>query len=811
MKRWLAGLAIAVGTALLPAVVSADEPPANATTAGDRAGEGPLGPTTWSNALDFVSKSDSGFDKAGDAALKRARNIWKKELVARQSATLERVPKLKATGWWMTQAGRVGAWERIIGAWWYGDRVGMAQDATNAYLGDVVAGWGAVAAIALLPASASVAVVTVFGVAGAVLASTAYDELVGSRLDAAADLGVDFARDLDAMNQRIARARIWVADADRVCADARRALADARRAVGEASTAEETVRWLEEERTALEGRLARARELAARARESASPAEVAAENAGSAERAEGLATDAAGYADEACRIADEMAGTRQEDALRIWNRADRYLDRRASSVTADAAVAVDEARDRAARVGEINALRREATAAAAQAASEAAALDAQVAGGRARLEQAASEVRRSALLLQEATAATEDCHSLQGRALALLDKSPWNTHEAVRRVLDGEVRTIDPPFVELEALADAVPDAEAAVARATRRLEALAAAVADLKRELAAQVPAPDPGATARAADAAARAEAAHAEAERSAGRAASCAERARGLAEGGTGETQGPASDSGEGGWERVGGIETVGSATMSPLPAAPGGPTLDDLLSAAETAYARCNFAAASEAIARARALAPGDAQIAEIEARIAAKAERQSAAIAALQAAEQALARGARKDAVVALQRAADAAPDCFTQQVSAVSSEVRSGLGTQRKEADQRARSAVGGLLGTMIGVWNAGMGAAGGATAPGAGGADAGGSPPGSAAAGAYCSINGAPGAAELFLLLRQRPSPQVTNYVIVATTKENAAAAASGSGMEIVSRHTSYGAAVAAARQACPNPVQGSF
>lgn len=815
MKRWLARLAIVLGGALLlPGSGDADEPPAPAGSAGGAGAGEPGWLPAWADPIALAPKTDSGFESASEEILRRTRDSFDNSLLQRVEGA-QQASRLARVGRVATFAGRVGSYSGIFAAWQGGDHAGMAQEATNAFLGDVAAALGAAAAIALLPATASAGVVVAVAVAGSVTLSTAYDEWVKPGVDAAFDRGVELDRDLDAMNQRIARARLWVADADVACADARRALADGRRAVGEAETAEETVRWLEDERLALAERLTRARELTARARESASPAEVAAEATEAAARAEARAADATGYADEACRIAGEMAGTRQRDALRIWNRADRYLDRRAGSVAGDAAAAVDEARDAAARVEEINALRREAAAAAAQATAEVGAFDAQVTGARARIEQAVAAVKRSAGLLQEATATTEDCERLKSRALALLDKAPWNGREAVRRVLRMEVGPIDPPFAELEATADAVPEAEATVARASRQVESIGAAVAELRRELTTTVPAPDPGAAARATSGASRAEAARTEAERAATRATGCAERARGLAEGGSDEAERPETGGDEGGWERVGGIETVGGAATPPLPEPPAGPTLEDLLGAAETAYSRCNFAAAREAIARARSLAPGDAHVAAMEARIAAEAERQSASIAALQAAEQALARGARKDAVAALQRASDAAPDCFTQQVSAVSGAVRDGLATQRKDADQRARSAVGGLLGTMIGAWNAGVGALGGATPSNAGGAGAGGAPAGAAGggdtAGAYCSINGAPGAAELFLLLRQRPTPEVTNYLIVATTKKEAAAAAAGSGMELVSRHESYAAAVAAARRACPHPVQGSF
>jgi hypothetical protein len=115
---------------------------------------------------------------------------------------------------------------------------------------------------------------------------------------------------------------------------------------------------------------------------------------------------------------------------------------------------------------------------------------------------------------------------------------------------------------------------------------------------------------------------------------------------------------------------------------------------------------------------------------------------------------------------------------------------------------------------MIGAWNAGATADGTGTSPasGAGAAGAvGATPAGGATAGPYCSINGTSAAAELFLLLRQRPQSNVANYIIVATSKEDAAAASAVPGTELVSRHGSYGDAVAAARRACPNPVQGSF
>jgi hypothetical protein len=811
-------LALPLAAALLAAPGRADDPPADPGPPAAGQATSPL----WIDPFELAPKTDAGWEGASELALRRSQDVWDSSLAERLRAR-DQARALGRTGKVMTAFGRSASYSGILGAWSGGDPAGMAQEATNAFLGDVVSGLGAAAAIALLPATATMGTIVAVGIAGSVVASTAYDDFVKPGVDAAFERGVDFDSDIDAMNQRIAGARRWVAEADVACADARRAIADARRATGEAATAEETVRWLDEESAALEARLAGVRELVARARESASPAELAAENAATRARAEGLAADAGGYADEACRIAGEMAGTRQADALRIWNRADRYLDQRASAVAADAAAALEEARDRAARVDEIDALRREAAAAAAGAASEVAALDAHVAGARARLGQAAEQVRRGAGLLQEATAATEDCHSLESRAIALLDKPPWNRYQSVRLVLDREVRPIDPPFGDLEAAADAVPEAEARVARESRQLEWIAATVADLRRELASAGPAADPGATARAHDAATRAEEARAAAERAAARASACAEQARSRAEAAPeeGEPSSAAeSAAADGGWERLGGVETVGGSATPRAPEPPAGPSLGDLLAAAETAFAGCNFAAARSAIARARALAPEDAYAAEVEARIEAKAERQAAAIAALQAAEHALGRGARQPALAALDRAADAAPDCFTQQVSAVSGEVREGLSARRQEADQRARTAVGGLLGTMIGAWNAGMGgpgAGGGSASGGSGGGGTAGAAPGGAepdgtrATGAYCSITGAAAAAERFLLFRQRPRPEVANYVIVATTEDDEASLASTTGMELLSRHSSYGDAVAAARRACPNPVQSSY
>ncbi len=814
------GLALAVAGVLLGAAVRADEPavPTPPQAQPD---------DTWKDcqwmipASGVFARGDAGLDQAADEAFRRTEDIWNEDL--RQVVRTSRQGTgLKAAGKLATLIGRAGAYGGIVGAATSGDWAGMGQEGINAFLGDVAAAAGAALAVAvLLPATASVAVITAVGVAGAVVFSTGYDWIVKPVVDAGFDSGVRTSQDRAAAEQRVERARIWAAEAETACGDARRWLAEGRRGVGEEGTAEETARWLGEESAAAEGRIARARELAAQARASAAPAEAAADAAASAAQGEELATDAVGYADEACRVAVEMAGTRQADAQRIWSRSDRYLDERAQTVASRSEGADEKAREAAARAEEIDALRREAAAAAAGALAELGPLEADVAGGRARLEQLAGGVRRARVWLERAAAAAEACDGQRGKAIALLDKPPWNGYPEVQSVLH-EVRPIAPPYAEVEALADAISEADAVVASATRRLEEIAAAVAGWRRELGAALPAPDPGAVERARDAAARAGEARGAAARAAARAGRCAGEARAIAEAAPIESEPSAEPSTGGGWERVGGVETVGGA---PVPAAPAAPAavaevaIEDLLGDAETAHGRCDFAAARAAIAVAQARLPGDPYVLEVAARIEAKAERQMAAIAALQSAEQALARGERKAALAALDRAADAAPDCFTRQVAAVSRGVREGLATQHADADERARAAIGGMLGTLVGVMNAATAAAGGGTGPAAGagpgvypgaGGSTGGSAPGGAGTGSSCWVGGASHAAELYLLLRQRPQPNVTNYVIVPTSRKNAAAAASGTGMELVSEHRSYEEALAAARRACPSSASGN-
>ncbi|MCZ7650351.1 MAG: hypothetical protein M5U13_03955 [Thermoanaerobaculia bacterium] len=487
-------LAIVVAALLMAAVGWAEEP------------VGPAPPQTqptdfWSDprwmiaasASGIFASGDAGLDNAADEAFRRSADVFDDD-VRQIIGQAKQGTGLKAAGKLATLVGRAGAYAGIVGAASSGDWAGMGQEGINAFLGDVAAAAGATLAVAvLLPATASVAAITAVGVAGAVVFSTGYDWIVKPVVDAGFDSGVRTSQDRAAAEQRVERARIWAAEAETACGDARRWLAEGRRGVGEEGTAEETARWLGEESAAVEGRIARARELAAQARASAAPAEAAADAAAAAAQGEELATDAVGYADDACRVAVEMAGTRQADAQRIWSRSDRYLDERAQTVASRSEGADEKAREAAARAEEIDALRREAAAAAAGAGAEVGRLEAEVAGGRARLEQLAGGVRRARVWLERAAAAAEACDGQRGKAIALLDKPPWNGYPEVQSVLH-EVRPIAPPYAEVEALADAISEADAVVASATRRLEEIAAAVAGWRRELGAALPAPDPG-----------------------------------------------------------------------------------------------------------------------------------------------------------------------------------------------------------------------------------------------------------------------------------------------------------------------------
>ncbi|MCL4839050.1 MAG: hypothetical protein KJ058_13910, partial [Thermoanaerobaculia bacterium] len=252
------GLALAVAGVLLGAAVRADEPavPTPPQAQPD---------DTWKDcqwmipASGVFARGDAGLDQAADEAFRRTEDIWNEDL--RQVVRTSRQGTgLKAAGKLATLIGRAGAYGGIVGAATSGDWAGMGQEGINAFLGDVAAAAAAALAVAvLLPATASVAVITAVGVAGAVVFSTGYDWIVKPVVDAGFDSGVRTSQDRAAAEQRVERARIWAAEAETACGDARRWLAEGRRGVGEEGTAEETARWLGEESAAAEGRIARAR------------------------------------------------------------------------------------------------------------------------------------------------------------------------------------------------------------------------------------------------------------------------------------------------------------------------------------------------------------------------------------------------------------------------------------------------------------------------------------------------------------------------------------------------------------------------
>jgi len=554
---------------------------------------------------DKVLKSKSGWKKAGEKALESAEKAyWSNWDETAKAAKLSQLAlesgKTQAT--WLSGIGKKLGWagqvpkiSGILGALSGGDRAGAVQETANALLSGLVTAAAATAAVFFLPATAPIGAVLATGMAGAVVAGTAYEAFVKPVVDQAFDGAVEFGLDREDIAQRLARARLWLADADTACADARRAIAGGRRAASELDTTAETVRWLQGESKPLEGALADARRLAEQARGSANPSELATSAEDEAAAGVAAAQDGDGYAQESCRIRGQMSSASQLDALRIWNTADRYLGQRASSVAERAKQAAAKARDLATRAEEVNALRRRAAAALAQATARAASLTAHIEGGRARLAQAKDSVSRAERLRVEATAASEDCHAARQKILALL--GPYRQYHLVELFLKEEVVLTQPPFAELEGLADLVPVAEASIARNIKDLEWLTATLADWRRALGeSQPPPPDDAAAERARAAAGRAEAGASQAGRAAEEAARCAQEASALA--------------------------TRAAEEASENAAEHPGTGVEDLLRLAEGAYSRCNDTLAAVLLDRASAMASGDPRIARLRGLIAAR---------------------------------------------------------------------------------------------------------------------------------------------------------------------------------------------
>lgn len=353
------------------------------------------------------------------------------------------------TGRAFAALGRIPDWASILGSYAGGDKVGMANHATNAWLSSLVTGAGVTLGTAL--AATAGAPLLVGGVVGAFGAAVVYNNTAKVGVDAAFENMANAQIRLPDQTNRVRQARVWVAQANSACQQAGHRLDQARAGLTEVAAAEASAEWADDLLATARVQLGPVEESCGRLEASADPDALTTQLGARLSELDALVGQASSYADQVCRIESQMSQNSQPDAARIWNNEAQHLAGRARSTAAEARSKAETIGQQASLLAELDGLRAAAGSQAGAAKAHLNETATHLRGAADRIALAAPVLTRSQGALDEIRTAAETCDQQKTKAARIL--ATCADQPSVQMVLTQEVDLIDPPFAALAELA----------------------------------------------------------------------------------------------------------------------------------------------------------------------------------------------------------------------------------------------------------------------------------------------------------------------------------------------------------------------